>query len=224
MRIIIANSNKLLNGLNAILKEEFKAKVINISSKTELTEQNILKLAPDFILFLHWSHKIPKNIWSRYECIVFHMTDLPYGRGGSPLQNLIVRGKEITKISALKCAEGIDEGNIYLKRSLSLGGNATEIFSRVRKIITEMIIKIIKEDIKPIPQKGEVVRFKRRTPKQSNIENIANINKLYDHIRMLDADGYPHAFLENKYFRMEFLRATLNADESITADVRIFKK
>ena len=30
------------------------------------------------------------------------MTDLPYGRGGSPLQNLIIRGFESTKISAIE--------------------------------------------------------------------------------------------------------------------------
>jgi len=36
---------------------------------------------------------ILKEIFENYEIILFHMTDLPYGRGGSPLQNLIVRGK-----------------------------------------------------------------------------------------------------------------------------------
>ena len=51
---------------------------------------------------------IPTEIFTSFECIVFHMTDLPYGRGGSPLQNLIVRGHKKTKVSALKVVKEVD--------------------------------------------------------------------------------------------------------------------
>ena len=44
------------------------------------------------------------------------MTDLPYGRGGSPLQNLILKGKKTTKITAFKMIDKIDAGPIYLKK------------------------------------------------------------------------------------------------------------
>jgi len=36
------------------------------------------------------------------------MTDVPYGRGGSPLQNLIVRGHTETKLTALRCVRDLD--------------------------------------------------------------------------------------------------------------------
>jgi methionyl-tRNA formyltransferase len=41
---------------------------------------------------------------------------------------------------------------------------------------------------------------------------------------MLDAEGYPNAFLETEIFKLEFTRASLKADKSIIADVRIIKK
>ena len=47
------------------------------------------------------------------------MTDLPFGRGGSPLQNLIVRGYKSTKLTAIKVQSGIDTGDIYLKKPFS---------------------------------------------------------------------------------------------------------
>ena len=34
-----------------------------------------------------------QEIHENYKCIIFHMTDLPFGRGGSPLQNLISRNQ-----------------------------------------------------------------------------------------------------------------------------------
>tara|TARA_B100000780_G_C20717270_1_gene285113 strand:- start:73 stop:537 length:465 start_codon:yes stop_codon:yes gene_type:complete len=152
------------------------------------------------------------------------MTDLPFGRGGSPLQNLISRGIYQTKISALKVNKGIDTGDIYIKKNLDLSGSATEIFRRGNLIIMEMIISILENKNKPTPQKGKVTIFKRRTPKESNIIELETLQKVYDYIRMLDADGYPKAYLENKFLKFEFNDATFNHENEITATVKIKMK
>jgi methionyl-tRNA formyltransferase len=151
------------------------------------------------------------------------MTDLPYGRGGSPLQNLIVRGITETKISAIKVAQGIDSGDVYLKRSLKLNGTAESIFIKAASIIEKMIQEIVTDNITPTPQEGEIVLFKRRTPREGNLVSLKSIESVYDHIRMLDADNYPHAFLETDYLKFEFTRATLSG-EIVSANVRISKK
>jgi methionyl-tRNA formyltransferase len=90
-----------------------------INRQDDFNLKKVELLNPDRIFIPHWSYIIPKEIYERFECVVFHMTDLPYGRGGSPLQNLIVRGHKNTMISALKVVEGIDAGPIYLKKALS---------------------------------------------------------------------------------------------------------
>ena len=59
---------------------------------------------------------IPSKIYQKFETIIFHMTDVPFGRGGSPLQNLIIRGYKISKLSAIKCTKKIDGGPVYLKK------------------------------------------------------------------------------------------------------------
>ena len=46
------------------------------------------------------------------------MTDLPFGRGGSPLQNLLLRDIEKTKISLIKMNNKLDQGDIVQKRNL----------------------------------------------------------------------------------------------------------
>lgn len=163
-------------------------------------------------------------IFERYECIVFHMTDLPYGRGGSPLQNLIVRGLTATKLSALRVEVGLDTGPVYLKMDLSLSGTAEEIFVRVNKLVGKMIVEIIQNNLQPVPQEGDPVVFKRRKPEQSDMSGLEKLEEIFDYIRMLDADGYPHAYIEKGEFRYEFTRASIKADGSIVADVKITKK
>ncbi len=197
---------------------------IHISTKNNFTLEQLRSNNIDKVFIPHWSYIIPEEIWSNFECIVFHMTDLPYGRGGSPLQNLIVRGHKETQISALRVNEGIDTGDIYLKRPLSLEGTAQEIFLRAVPIIREMVEKIIDENIIPKPQTGEPVVFKRRKPNEGNIGELEDIKKVYDFIRMLDVEGYPPAFLETKHFRFEFTVATINDNKEISANVKIVRK
>jgi len=196
-----------------------------IDSKEDFNLETLEKFKPNKIFIPHWSHIIPKGIYEQYECIVFHMTDLPYGRGGSPLQNLIIRGHKSTKISALRVEQGLDTGNIYLKEPLDLSGTATEIFLRASEIIGKMIFDIIKNKSIAIPQVGEVVEFKRRKREEGNFTNIIDLDKIYDYIRMLDCDGYPKAFIETDTMKFEFDNASFDeTGKIINANVRIFKK
>jgi methionyl-tRNA formyltransferase len=209
---------------------ELKDKLLNdswllIDNKDDFNLNQLESFKPTKIFIPHWSHIIPKEIFENYECIVFHMTDLPFGRGGSPLQNLIVRGFKTTKISAIKVERGIDEGDVYLKRELSLKGTATEIFKRSTDVIKQMIFEIIENNIMPKPQFGEIIEFKRRKPEESNILGLSELNQVYDYIRMLDCEGYPHAFIETQHLKIEFTNANFDTNEKIiVAHVRIVKK
>lgn len=191
-----------------------------LEDREQLTPDRVQELQPRYIFFLHWSSRVPDELIELYECVCFHMTDLPYGRGGSPLQNLIVRGHQHTQLTALRMKSDIDAGPVYLKKDLCLAGNAEEIYIRTTYLSAQMIEQIIKEQPKPVPQTGEVVIFKRRKPNESEIPNIASLPALHDFIRMLDAEGYPKAFIEHKGFRYEFSRAALY-DGRIVADVTI---
>ena len=195
-----------------------------IKDKNHLSVQNIESINPDKIFIPHWSYIIPEEIFNNFECIVFHMTDLPFGRGGSPLQNLIIRGFKQTKISAIRVEEGLDAGPVYLKKTLSLSGSAEEIFIKASRVIEKMIVEIIKSKPIPTPQNGDVVVFKRRKPEDGNLSKLKSIEDIYDYIRMLDAEGYPNAFLEFENFKLEFSKVKVESHKSLIANVRIVKK
>lgn len=224
---IIIATIKTWNVSNAVkLKKKLgrEYKVTVITTKDKLAYDVVKKIDPVYIFFPHWSWIIPKKICDNFKCVVFHMTDLPFGRGGSPLQNLIARGMSKTRISAIKAAESVDSGPIYLKRSLSLKGSAAGIFRNASEIVfKKMIPYIIKNNPDPVPQKGKAVNFRRRTPSDSDIAGFKDMNKIYDHIRMLDAEGYPRAFIETKDLRFEFTGA-IKRGGFIKADVVIVKK
>lgn len=182
-----------------------------INEKDELTSSLLESYRPKYIFFPHWSWIIPEEIYSNYNCVVFHMTDLPFGRGGSPLQNLLVRGIYNTKISAIKVCRGVDTGPVYLKEAVDISeGSADEIFSRISDIVfTKMIPRFLAEELLPAEQDGEVVSFQRRKPEESEIPDGLSQRQIYDYIRMLDGEGYPTAFMRYDGDKVYFTDARL---------------
>ena len=172
MKLIIATIKSWNIERAKSLKEKYKNEheIMLITDKKKLKLELLDEFQPDYIFFPHWSYLIPADIYEKYTCVVFHMTDLPFGRGGSPLQNLIIRKINETKVSAIKVEKEIDAGPIYMKEEVSLRGSAQEIFDRVSEIVfKKMIPRFWKEEIEPSEQQGEVVFFKRRTPEQSEL-------------------------------------------------------
>ena len=206
------------------LRKRTNERWIAITKKADFTEEALVELAPHMVFIPHWSYLIPASITQKYPCVIFHMTDLPYGRGGSPLQNLIVRGHTTTKISALLATEELDAGPIYLKAPLSLEGTAAEIMERAGGIIAQMTAQILDEALEPQPQSGDVVIFDRRKPSDGNLEAAFTTASAYNMIRMLDGAGYPPAFLEQNHLKFEFTNARLQADGTLEAHVRIIQK
>lgn len=180
-----------------------------VEKPTDLKIELIRAFNPRWIFVLHWSWLIPREIVTEFRCVVFHMTDLPFGRGGSPLQNLIVRGIRETKISALLCTEDLDAGPIFLKAALNLDGTAAEIFDRASLLIKDMIIELLNDDKKPEPQTGQVTYFSRMKPTDSNLHDIESLSMLYDRVRMVDAADYPKAHIYYENLRIEFFNAEL---------------
>ncbi|MGE3274209.1 MAG: methionyl-tRNA formyltransferase [Vicinamibacterales bacterium] len=195
-----------------------------ISDPAELTMERLAAIAPRYVFFPHWSTRVPSTIVGAYECVCFHETDVPYGRGGSPLQNLIARGHTETVVTALRMVEELDAGPVYGRRPLSLHGLAEEIYVRTAGIVFDMAIDIAAREPQAAPQVGEATVFKRRTPSESVVDPATpGLAPLFDHLRMLDAEGYPPAFIDHGRFRLEFSRPALRTNR-IEATVSIVER
>jgi len=177
------------------LKKKYKNFIL-VNGNDNLTLSKIKKINPQFIFFPDWSWIVPNEIIKNYQCICIHESNLPKFRGGSPLQNQIIRGIKKTKSTAFLMNDKLDAGKILLKKDLSLDGTLDEIFQRMEKNNYDLIIKIIQGKFKLLSQKGKPTFYNRRKPSQSELKNL-NHSKLYlhDFIRML-ADPYPNAFIK----------------------------
>jgi methionyl-tRNA formyltransferase len=190
-------------------EQEPNGEWLEIHRSDELDFETLKAFEPRYIFFPHWSTLVGDDIVDRFECVCFHAAPVPFGRGGSPIQNMIVRGHQETELVALRMTDVLDGGPVYLRHPMSLLGGGDEIYLRLADHTVEMIEQIVANEPESEEQRGEVTVFKRRQPHQSELPDDATLSELFDFIRMLDAEGYPNAFVEYGGLRIEFSRPVL---------------
>lgn len=188
-------------------KKNLSKKYFIIQNKKNLTFKKIEKLNPPFIFFPHWSYYIPEKIYKNFNCIIFHTSHLPYGRGGSPIQNLIMKNFKRTQICAIQASKDLDSGKVYCREKISLKGNLDKIFFDVSKKILKMIKKISNKKYNLTKQKGRKHIFKRLKKIDSDISRLNKIEDIFNKIRSVDDDEYPRAYIHLKYCKIEFSKA-----------------
>ena len=134
-----------------------------------------------------------------FECIMLHPSPLPKYRGGSPIQNQIIRGKKDSAVTLFIMDEGIDTGDIIAQEYLSLEGNLNDIFQRITKIGFKLTKDILDNGFERRKQnESESSYYLRRHPSESEIciDELESLDGEYLHnkIRMLQ-DPYPNAFI-----------------------------
>lgn len=199
---------------------ELPGEWLDIREEDGLVPGRLEQFSPRYIFFPHWSKQVPDAIYGAFECVCFHAAPVPYGRGGSPIQNMIVRGHEETEVVALRMVEELDAGPVYRRERMSLLGGGDELYLRIASLVLDMMEEIVENEPEPREQEGELVIFRRRRPEESEIGEGPTLAELFDFIRMLDAEGYPSAFLRHGGMRFEFSRPALRRGE-IEASVRI---
>ena len=173
-----------------------------IRSKEQFSAEAIVDFNPDLILFYGWSWIVDIKIINKFNCLMLHPSPLPKYRGGSPIQNQIIRGEKKSMVSIFKMNNELDSGDILIQSPLSLEGDLSMIFDKIEKIGIQITKEILLNNPKPTPQDHDsATSFRRLKPEHSEItlNELTNKNAeyLFNKIRML-ADPYPNAYIKTK--------------------------
>lgn len=79
-------------------------------------------LSPDLIVVAAYGKILPPNVinFPKYGCINVHGSLLPEYRGAAPMQRAIIDGKSVTGVTIMYMAEGLDTGDMLLKREFEI--------------------------------------------------------------------------------------------------------
>ena len=155
----------------------------------------------DYAFFLSCEKIISKGTMKKNRRnLVVHESDLPKGRGWSPVTWQVLEGMNKIPITLFEADEKIDNGCIYLKDHIELEGH--ELIDEIRQLQAEKTIDLILRfvddaKLKCKSQEGEPTFYKRRTPVDSELDANRSISEQFNLLRVADNERYPIFFMQN---------------------------
>ncbi|MBI3804154.1 MAG: UDP-2,4-diacetamido-2,4,6-trideoxy-beta-L-altropyranose hydrolase [Nitrospirae bacterium] len=157
----------------------------------------------DFCFYLSCGQIVPQKILSQYRHnLVVHESDLPKGRGWSPLTWQILDGKNRIPVTLFEAAEKVDSGVIYAQEWIAFEGH--ELIDELRHAQAEATLTLCKRFVEHYPQilneareqAGEADSYPRRRPEDSLIDPEKSISELFPKLRVADPVRYPSFFMK----------------------------
>jgi len=142
--------------------------------------------------------------------LVVHQSDLPRGRGWSPLAWQILEGRSEIPVCLFEAVEGLDEGPVYFRDVITFEGH--ELVDELRKAqaasAADLCARFVEAypNVTPEPQVGIPTYYPRRTPESARLDVDASLAEQFDLLRISDNERYP-AFFDLRGHRYE-LRIT----------------
>jgi methionyl-tRNA formyltransferase len=133
--------------------------------------------------------------------LVVHESNLPEGRGWSPLFWQVLEGKNKIPVVLFEATANADEGKIYFKDYIELNG--FELHDEIRKIqaekTIELCIRFINEydSIQPVAQTGNPSYYKKRAPVDSKLNPDKTILDQFNLLRIVSNEEFPAFFFIN---------------------------
>ncbi|MBE0533510.1 MAG: methionyl-tRNA formyltransferase [Rhodospirillales bacterium] len=133
--------------------------------------------------------------------LVVHASDLPSGRGFSPMTWLILEGVNDIPVCLLDAADEVDAGPVVFRDPLRFEGHELNEEMRVR--LGEMHVTLCRRFLDAaeppvgIPQRGEPTHYRRRRPADSRLDPDKAIAEQFELLRVVDNERYP-AFFEHR--------------------------
>lgn len=108
---------------------------------------SISDLKPDLIVTAAYGKILPKTVLDvpGLGCINVHASLLPKYRGAAPIQWALINGDSVTGITTMYMDEGMDTGDILLKKEIAIDGdmNSQELFDRLKELGAVALIETL---------------------------------------------------------------------------------
>ena len=126
----------------------------------ETSMQVLRDIAPDLIVVTAYGQILPKEVLElpKYGCINIHASLLPKYRGAAPINWVILNGETETGVTSMQMGEGLDTGDMLIKKTTKIGENETyeELYARLAvmggEVLAETLEAVEKGTLSPEKQ------------------------------------------------------------------------
>ena len=118
-----------------------------VSLKNEEASAYIASFEPDFLVVAAYGKILPKAVLDipKKACINVHGSLLPKYRGAAPIQWSVLNGDKTTGVTTMLMGEGLDTGDMLLKKEVVIGENETAaaLFDRLAVVGADLLMQTL---------------------------------------------------------------------------------
>ncbi len=165
--------------------------------------EDLRGIGADLFVVAAFGQILPKEVLEmpRLGCINVHASLLPKYRGAAPIQQAILDGEQVTGVTIMQMAEGLDTGDILTTREYPISDEETggSLFDALMetgaKLLVETIPLLDQGKITPVKQDEEKATYVKMLKKEDGrLDFSLSARALFNRIRGLDP--WPGAFVK----------------------------
>jgi methionyl-tRNA formyltransferase len=130
----------------------------------------IRALNPDVIVVMAYGQILPRSVLETpgIACLNLHASLLPKHRGAAPIQSAIVAGEDETGITVMYMDEGLDTGDILLKKTIPIqpdetGGSLHDRLAEIAPVALDEALTLLENGTAPrLPQDAATATYARK--------------------------------------------------------------
>ena len=171
---------------------------------------------PDVIVVVAFGQIIPLSILKmpKFGCVNIHGSLLPKYRGAAPIQWAVLDGEKETGITTILMDEGIDTGEILLKKTIKIDTDETSgsLFDKLMALGAETILETLDElekgSLTPIKQGESPTAYAKMLTKAMGLIDFTKPAKELDcFVRGMDPWPSAYTLLSGKTLKLWKVRA-----------------
>ena len=171
---------------------------------------------PDVIVVVAFGQIIPLSILQmpKYGCVNIHGSLLPKYRGAAPIQWAVLDGEKETGITTILMDEGIDTGDILLKKTIKIDTDETSgsLFDKLMALGAETILETLDElekgSLTPIKQGESPTAYAKMLTKAMGLIDFTRPAKELDcFVRGMNPWPSAYTLLSGKTLKLWKVRA-----------------
>lgn len=141
------------------------------SLKDEASQKELAEINADIMVVVAYGLLLPKAVLDapRYGCINVHGSLLPKWRGAAPIQRSIWAGDAETGVTIMQMDEGLDTGNMLLKKAIPIEASDTSatLYHKLADIGPQALVETLDNlsSYQPEVQNNELATYAKKLTK-----------------------------------------------------------
>jgi methionyl-tRNA formyltransferase len=152
--------------------------------------KDLIGIDAELAVVVAFGRIIPATVLNELPMVNVHFSLLPRWRGAAPVERAILAGDSETGVCLMKVAEGLDTGDVYAVRSVSMDDDITLTDLRDRLVVTacDLLVDTLSDGLMGLPeaepQRGDVTVAEKITKEDLHLDWAQPAEQLHRVVRL----------------------------------------